>query len=364
MSNSLIPIAAGRAASIRRNGGMTLVELMVALAISLIIALAAIAALTVSRQGFTTVDAASQLRDNGRYISDLLQRLVGQSGYRDVQYVTRERGSVLGLADNPRPDIFGFNNATIPDTATTCPSANCPLTAATARTAGTVGFGSDILVISYQVSKMFPELAAPAPGWNTADRSVIDCMGQTPATVPGTDAPGDRDLRMISIFHVAVNEGEPTLMCSRSTDNGATFEAAQPVIQGVENLQLLYGVDNVTANAAPGAVGDTVPDSYLRADQLTVGGDPTSVPSFGNWNRVRSVRVGLVLRAKPGTTQARPASTDLIYPFGPSASSNGGANGSALSTTADAGTRMTTPDDGRLRQAMSFTIYLHNQLQN
>ena len=41
----------------------------------------------------------------------------------------------------------------------------------------------------------------------------------------------------------------------------------------VINFQVLYGVDGVTAGAAPPvAPGDTVPDSYLRADQLTVAG--------------------------------------------------------------------------------------------
>ncbi|MFN5940974.1 MAG: PilW family protein, partial [Polaromonas sp.] len=58
---------AARSCSRRRSLGLTLVELLVALAISAVIALAAISALIVSRQGFTTVDAASQLRDNARF---------------------------------------------------------------------------------------------------------------------------------------------------------------------------------------------------------------------------------------------------------------------------------------------------------
>ena len=59
----------------RAQAGLTLIELMVAMVISLVIVLAATAALLISRQGFTSVDAASQLRDSARFAQDVLQRL-------------------------------------------------------------------------------------------------------------------------------------------------------------------------------------------------------------------------------------------------------------------------------------------------
>ena len=68
--------------------GLTLIELLVALVISSVIAIAAIAALVVSRQGFTTVDAASQLRDNARFATDMLQRFGVQAGFRDITDAT------------------------------------------------------------------------------------------------------------------------------------------------------------------------------------------------------------------------------------------------------------------------------------
>jgi type IV pilus assembly protein PilW len=45
--------------------GLTLIELLVAMALSLLVVLAAVSALVVARQGFSSVDASSQLRDNG-----------------------------------------------------------------------------------------------------------------------------------------------------------------------------------------------------------------------------------------------------------------------------------------------------------
>jgi len=344
--------------SAQEESGFTLVELLVAMAISTVIAIAAVAALTASRTGFSSADAASQLRDNGRFVSDLIQRLGGQLGYRDVEYVTKPRVSLGGAAANPRPDVYGFNNAYLSAT---------PLDTGTTWTGGSVGDGSDILILSFQVSKMYPEVVHPAPDWNKADKSVIDCSGNTPDLVkaptaaepiPKPNAETDRDSRLISILHVAVSEGEPTLMCSRSTDNGVTF-TTQPLIQGVENFQVLYGTDGVTAGAAPTLPADTVPDSYLRADQLTVAGDP--VGTYANWRRVRSLRVGMVLRAKPGSSQD--LASGPVYPFGKAKSSTGVPGGALNSAdTADRKTLQNVPlPDGRLRQVVTFTVYLHNQ---
>ena len=107
--------------------GLTLVELLVAMAISAVIALAAISALIVSRQGFTTVDAASQLRDNGRFATDLIQRLGVQTGFVEIDTAATIRPTPLpGVVDNPDSKVFGFNNSLANSTA--------PLTSATART--------------------------------------------------------------------------------------------------------------------------------------------------------------------------------------------------------------------------------------
>ena len=74
----------------RRQIGLTLVEMMVAMAISLLIVLAAVSALIVTRQGFTSVDASSQLRDNARFSADLVQRLGVQAGYQDDVFASKK----------------------------------------------------------------------------------------------------------------------------------------------------------------------------------------------------------------------------------------------------------------------------------
>ncbi|MEG2976211.1 MAG: PilW family protein [Comamonas sp.] len=320
--------------------GLTLIELLVAMVLGLLIALAAAAALVVARQGFSNVDAASQLRDNGRFAQDVLQRVGVQVGFKSLQYAATTRPSNTdGVLANPPPHVFGLNNAsrTSGDT----------WDDGSARTSGSVGYGSDILVLRYQTSMSTKDATAP-------DGTVIDCMGIAPTAIPTA-----RDDRLISILHVAVGvDGEPALMCSRSATGAAPYDT-QPLVSGVENFQVLYGVDGV----APGntttpitTAADSVPERYLRADQLTVDGNDTA--TYANWQRVRSLRIGLVLRGPPGSALDR--SSQTFYPLGSAKGSASGTTGSAFSSTNDPNTVFTPAIDGRLRQTVTFTVHLRN----
>ena len=325
--------------------GFTMVELLVALVISLIIALAAISALTVTRQGFTTVDASSQLRDNGRFASDLIQRIAVQSGFKDIFYATQPP-TPAEIAANIAPNITGFNNATS--------NSSDPLNSFTARTAGTDGYGSDILILRYQTVKLNSD-----PNSTLSDKSMIDCMGNASLA-----APPFRTTRMANILHVAPSsDGELSLMCS-TVDAAGVKSGPQPIIQGVENFQVLYGTDGVTANTAPSprlAASDATypPNRYLRADQMTVTGTGGAVATNDNWRRVRSIRIGMVLRGPANSAQEKIA--QILYPFGKGKSSSTAADGSALSDAAnDPGTVFSAPADGRLRQIVTFTVHLRN----
>lgn len=318
--------------------GLTLVELLVAMAISMVIVIAAVSALIVSRQGFTTVDAASQLRDNARFATDLIQRLGVQTGYEDVAYAATTRSaSAFGVASNPDPNVTGFNNAV--------PSFTAPDNTAAARTTGTVGEGSDALVLRYQSAETFP-------GSGVADGAMINCAGN-----PVSGIPQNRDDRSTSVLYVDISsDGEPSLMCSTGPST------AQPIVRGVENFQVLYGVDSVTPNTAPtaatGAVAVySVANRYLRADQMVVSGD--AVGTNANWRRVRSLRIGMVLRGPVGSAQE--TVSRRLYPLGQAKASTTGSAGSAMSSAADVNTAFDTPVDSRLRQTVTFTVHLRNE---
>ena len=308
--------------------GLTLVELMVAMVISLIVVLAATAALLISRQGFTQVDAGSQLRDNARFTEHLIQRLAIQAGYRDVIFAATSRpASTQGLTAE-RPNVFGFNNAVRKNTDRS----------EAATGSGSSVNGSDILVLRFQST-------AQESGSTTADSAIIDCAGIAP-----TATMVDRYERYSSVFHIGTSNGEPALMCTRwsEADDFGTA-STQPLISGVENFQVLYGVDGINAADTSLGTADSVTDTYLRADQIT---NADAAISLQRWQRVRSIRIGMVLRAAPGSAIG---DTNIqMHPFGAETA------GAMFSSTSDAGTIFTPPNDGRLRQVVTFTVHLRN----
>jgi type IV pilus assembly protein PilW len=326
----------------QRLRGVTLVELMVALAVSMIVALAALAALNIARQGFTVNDAASQLRENGRFVSDLLQRLVVQTGFKDLSYSTTTRPTnVAGIVSNPPPAIYGLNNRSRVSTDA--------WNAGTAWTSGAAGYGSDILVLRFQPSSNSSTATA-------ADGSMINCNGESLTALPT-----NRDDRAISILHVgADSDGEPSLMCSSIPVNNSTVTQTT-LVRGVENFQVLYGVDGIAPGNTSTASTATpnLPDRYLRADQLTVS---NLAASYYNWRHVRSVRIGLVLRSPPGQSPDATSATFLPFGVGKSSASASSAAGSALSSSDDPGTTASenTFTDTRFRRAVTFTIHLRN----
>ena len=317
-----------------KQAGLTLLELLVAMTLGLLIVLAAAAALLVSRQGFFAVDAASQLRDNARYAQSIVQRVGVQAGFKNINMLVPPPPE--DPANPFEPSVFGINNAKR--------STSTAWDAGSTWGTSDAGKNSDILVLRAHVSTTTGEVGSPSDG------SMIDCLGEAPPVTSELDG------GFFNILHVqASSAGEPALMCTRAAAGGG-FEA-QPLVQGVESFQVLYGVDNVFPNSAPTGATDSVPDRYLRADQLTVTGNDAA--TYANWRRVRSLRIGMVLRSQPGS--AVDTASQTFYPLGTSRSSASGAIGSAFAhATNDPGTVFTPPVDRRLRQVVTFTVHLRN----
>jgi type IV pilus assembly protein PilW len=308
--------------------GLTLVELLVALAISTIITIAAFSAMIVSRQGFSASDAASQLRDNSRFATDLLQRLGVQAGYVSDAFTTTVP---LPNAPDPDPAITGFNSALA--------DGSSPSTTFIARPSTTVD-GSDVLVLRYQAAEAFAASGA-------VDNSMINCAGN-----PAPNTSVNREDWVVNVLHVAVAaDGEPSLMCSLQNGN------PQPIVRGVETFQVLYGVNGVTLTGEAPAVANTqnLPTRYLRADQLIVPGNVKLTNN--NWRRVRSLKIGMVIRGPTGSAAENAAIT--YFPLGASPNANGDPGGSTVSSN-DPGSAFTPVSDTRLRQVVNFTIHLRN----
>lgn len=330
-------------AALSRRGlqrGLTLVELLVAMTIGLLVAIAAVTTLIMGRTGFSTVDSTGQLVDRERFGMDIISRVVMQSGYEDFSanpLVTRAIAKKLG--GDPEPDIFGWNNAVyaqMADLNITTSALNADGNRGTgcgAITDTSCANGSDILLVRFQ--------GAGTP----ADGTMIDCRGVSEPALTASNL----DRRAVNIFYVARDvSGEPSLYCAYYDMGSNAWVAGTSLIEGVESFQVLYGTDNVTPNTAPpAAYGDSIVDRWLRADQLKVPGNTAATRD--NFRRVRAVRIGMVLRGPPGSAQAPVAAT--LNPLGP-----------AYASAADAGSQLAVPADGRLRRVVSFTVHLRNDL--
>ena len=337
-----------------RQLGFTLVELMVALALSLLVVAASVSALLVSRQGFTSVDAASQLRDNARFAIDFITRLSVQSGYRDVPFVDTSSQSLFksaGTSSDPDSPIFGFNNASLNNSDPTGSSTN----------GAPSGTGNDILVIRFQAGSR-NTASPPGGGEDEVDRAMFNCAGNPQVNTPASSTDTIENVLYVSVPTTAVPE--PSLMCKYRDNTGSAWQSGQPLVQGVESFQILYGTDGVVPNTVPVAAAklgttltagqpDSIPERYLRADELTVAGNESATKE--NWRRVRNLRIGMVVRSASGVLQA-PVARDY-YPFLPTASK--GKIPAIGDIFGDIKLEILATDT-RLRQVVTFTVYLHN----
>lgn len=330
---------------LRRQRGLTLVELLVAMGLGLLVIAIAGGALLLGRQGFDAVDSGTQLRDKQRLAVDILTRTIVQAGFEDYAAAAttfRANADTTSL----EPDIFGWNNAIY-----TAPGID--ISATTAITNGnrpskcgsvadtSCRNGSDILVVRYQ------GVNSPTDATKT-DNTMVNCGGWGERGLTTNDL----NERGASLFHVAAVNGEPSLYCSYYSHAAATPGWVNtPLIEGVESFQVLYGTDGVVPNVAPvvsPTAQDSIAERWLRADQLTVAGNAPATRD--NWRRVRAVRIGVVLRGPVGSAQQALATT--LNPLGIA----------YTDSTNDVGAALAVSNDRRLRSASSFTVHVRNDL--
>lgn len=126
-----------------------------------------------------------------------------------------------------------------------------------------------------------------------------------------------------TIFFIANGtSGEPSLFRENlTTSGGAAASVAEELIEGVENMQVVYGED--TSAPSDGNV-----DQYVSADAVT------------NWNNVFAVRVSLLMRSVVNNVVNQPQAISF--------------NGATVNSGAGA--------DRRLRKVFTATIAVRNRL--
>ncbi len=327
--------------------GVTLIELLIAMTISLVIIVAASGVYLLSGQAFTSVDSASQLQDSGRFATYILRRMVQQAGYEDYSEFAADFGrsqSVAAWSGEPtcvQADLCGFNNKVLT-------VAN--IVAGDPGVTGTLSgpYYTDTLVVQFQGQSTINTAANPPVPTAVPDGSIVDCSG---SPIPSNLVAPPK--RAMSVLSVAVNgvTGEPELNCaSKVVVDGIAL------VRGVEVFKVMYEVgDDLTDTAGTGGP-DGVPEKFkwVRADQvdtltITKPAKSTASAAVNAWQNVVAVRFGLVLRGDLNTAPV-PAAPVTLYPLGKD-----------LAVATDPATTYVPPLDSRLRRVVTFTVHLRNR---
>lgn len=377
----------------RRSRAFSLVELMVAITLGLLLTAGMIQLFSSSKVTFRTNDAVARVQENGRFALEILKlqlREAGTLGFCAGQVPIRNHlntGCAGGSDDffNPNLAIVGWEydgtglgedftlpNDLDPGTASAGDwNSEANSTALPSQFSGRVVPGSDVLVVR-RMNAVGGFTAEPGPPPNNItsasinitaphglpDDSIIlitDCStadlfqnrsnASASALSAGTGScsnpgPGNNNsvdwstsyndsMQTFTVeqvaYYIGVNpvSGQPGLY-RWNMSQGTSAAQAEEIIEGAENMQLLYGF----SRAAPNGDGQSVNDWLTASD----------IPPDG-WPQVIAIRLALSVRS---TETADLDNTDITFNL--------------------AGSNVTAPGDGRIRQPFTSTVALRNSV--
>lgn len=327
----------------RRQGGVTLTELMIALVLGALVVLAATAMVVTSRGTYRTQDEGTRLAESARFGLELANRMVRLAGYtnfgddpgppasyRDVDYTAWKLAPDSYGPDGP--EVVGANNS---------------------KPGGAPGLnGSDSLTIRFYGTSL-PSTTTAANG-GTADGNILDCAGfAVPEPAQNQSAYTlSRAYNVLFVDADTATDAEPALKCRRQTYDAVTGNPTgfdtQTLIRGVEDFQVLYG--EAIPQAPPKEDLDTFPPQGI-VYRTGIGGFNPVV----NWENVISVRVAMLLRSATGARTDPEAATVVYHLFGgyPGATDPGADFSlSGLSVS----------ERTRVRRVVQTTVFLRNRV--
>jgi len=377
----------------RAIAGMSLIEMMVAMVIGLVLMLGVIQVFVASRTASMLAEGNARAQENGRFALEFLQRDIRMAGHfgcvNDQAHFIKGEGdprvSTGAATGSGHPLDFSVSvqgyeaTSTGPGTSLTlggtwsgAEKLPASITKLNPRA------GSDVLVLRYLAPEGVP-VATLATGsdstvgfdstlgnrltengvatpllFGVADCSHADVFKGTyvagSVKVTGLDLgryvtqPSGQTMiyRAESVVYfvgTSATTGEPALMRARA-DGGNDYAAPEELVEGIENLQVLYGLDQTTN------ISSVTPPLGHISTQVTATGVTSDADATGaaQWRRVGLVQVGILARSPLSTTAPAPSAA-LNYP-------------SALGVSF---APATTPD-GRYRTTYESTIALRNRL--
>jgi len=217
----------------RCQGGFTLVELMVALVIGLAMVAGLLTFTSENKSSYTMQNEIGRLQENARFALDTLSRNIGSAGLS------------LPPPNGPAGGIVAFDSTLSLENSN--PNTTLGLTVED-------GTASDQITINIQ----------------SVTGATEDCLGQNVAV--GTT--------ITNRYYIDDDSGTGlyNLYCEGSGNTGNP----QPLVEGVDNMQVLYGEDTDQIDPVTLQYDDTA-NVYVTAAQVT------------DWQRVMSVRLSLLM---------------------------------------------------------------------
>ncbi|MGA9851445.1 MAG: PilW family protein [Gammaproteobacteria bacterium] len=360
---------------LHKQTGLSLVELMIATVVGLILLAGVLSIFLSSRQSYGINSAVGQIQESGRFALDFMSTATRKAGYMGcatsnniANYLAPAGGPYL-LAYNFGTGITGFEYmGTGPgaayvmageDPAPVAAGNWSPSLDPTLPVAGAAYAiaGSDVLVVRYSMNDPTYVTSIGVGSFTVANNTTImannlvlvtDCasgvvqqataatagLGGAITTAIGGPSPGDAMPNLpasylnaqvvtptTTVFFVGQGaDNFPALFEGVTTTGIASGFTFQELVPGVENMQVLYGVD---------LTGSMVPSQYFTANAVT---------AAGNWPNVVSVRIALLLRSATGAVSIPAAAPSYCL----------------LQTC------ITVPQDTRLRQVFTTTVAIRN----
>jgi type IV pilus assembly protein PilW len=317
----------GRLAPDKRASGFSLVELMVSMTIGLILIGGAISVLYSSKITYHENERVARLQESGRSAVELMLRDMRAGGFKGCNQttpLTNALASPTGLLWNFGAPVQGFES--------TGPSTWSPAADAAIVSPRT---GSDIVAV--RTSRIdAPTFTTNASLATSTSDVTVDKV--TTDSIPNGSAVMISDCSAAAVFSVDTftDSGATATLAHSSTDLGTAFptgalvvpvdtiiyyirdsgtvrngvrnpslwrkvgaNAAQELIEGIESMQALYGIDTD---------GDRLVNSYVKASAVT------------DWARVISVSIALLIRsiepnALTSDTRSYPLLGTTVGPF-------------------------------------------------
>lgn len=374
-----------------RQAGLSLIELMISLVIGLILMLGITQIFIASHAASRLSEGVARAQENGRFALDFLERDIRMAGHTGC--VNDQAHFIKGtsaLKNNLTADsgsgspldfsvaIQGYEAGNTGPTNTLSVGAGAvpaDLPAAISGLNPAPVAGSDILVLRFLAPEGVPvtaingqELTVDALRWSRLTEGgvatptlfgIANCesadifagtttSGQiTGTTVDFTRYAPQPEPTMVyraesMVYYIGNGTNGPGLRRARA-DSAGVYAINEELVEGIENLQLMYGLDTTLdiAAATPPVGNITVQDV---ASGVTTDVNATGA---GQWRRVGMVQVGLVAR-----------SADRIGTNGGSRPTDAAAQLGVLGMTYD----QAAATDGRYRTAYEVSVALRNRL--